>query len=124
MKPTLTEKKTVIIREIQKSPDNLTRAFKQASKILGIPFMSCSSVYYTQIRKKTHVLSVSSEKGGTMNVKNNLTSNKAVVIRNNIFKGIFRDMSKEEVVNSILLTFTEEEKQTFIERVVRQIQKH
>jgi hypothetical protein len=124
MKPTLTEKKIIITEQIKKSPDNLSKAFRQASKILGISPIGCSNVYYNQIKKKTHLLSVSSERGGTMNVKNNLTSNKALVIRNNIFKGIFRDMSKEEVVNSILLTFTEEEKQTFIERVVRQIQKH
>ncbi len=83
----------ILAEEIQKSPDNLTRAFDNIAKRLNISSNSVSVAWYGSLRHKINAFELQTSDGAVANVKNTprVTSDQPVyekLVSSKVYDGI------------------------------------
>lgn len=86
------ERIKIVSQEIQKSPDNLTNAFRKISEKLGISEVAVSQAWYTKLRRDFPQFATGSGKNVVINGKNTIKKDKSLlqerIVSTQTFDGI------------------------------------
>lgn len=101
----------VIIKCVEKYPDNIQNGLEEAAKLLKTSFKAISMQYYTKIKKTTTVVAVASQ-GIIVRNKNTIRNNpdniNRLLLRENMLRAGLNQLPKSNLIEIIVANTTNE----------------
>lgn len=101
----------IIIKCVEKYPDNIQNGLEEAAKLLNTSFKAISMQYYTKIKKTTTVVAVASQ-GIIVRNKNTIRNNpdniNKLLLREHMLKAGLNQLPKSNLIEIIVANTTNE----------------